>query len=61
MKIAVTTRHARRTMGNEDRRHRREGVLGQGMAAQWGEDELVLAGLRDVDVCERRQVGDFLG
>lgn len=36
------------------------GLLGQGMAAQWREDELVLAGSRDIDVRDRRQVEDFL-
>jgi dTDP-4-dehydrorhamnose reductase len=36
------------------------GLLGQGMAAQWREDELVLAGSRDVDVRDRRQVEAFL-
>jgi dTDP-4-dehydrorhamnose reductase len=36
------------------------GLLGEGIAAQWREDELVLAGSRDVDIRDRRQVGDFL-
>jgi dTDP-4-dehydrorhamnose reductase len=36
------------------------GLLGQAMAAQWREDELVPAGSRDVDIRNRRQVGDFL-
>ncbi len=36
------------------------GLLGEGMAAQWREDDLVLAGSSDVDVRERKQVEDFL-
>jgi len=36
------------------------GLLGEGIAAQWQEDELVLAGSRDVDIRERQQIENFL-
>jgi len=36
------------------------GLLGQAIAAAWRGDELVLAGSRDVDIRDRRQVESFL-
>jgi dTDP-4-dehydrorhamnose reductase len=36
------------------------GLLGQAIRAQWRQDDLVLAGSRDVDIREPRQVKDFL-
>jgi dTDP-4-dehydrorhamnose reductase len=36
------------------------GLLGQAIGAEWRGDEVVLAGSHDVDICERREVEDFL-